>query len=118
MASMKSIIGFLKDIFDFARQPLDGRDVEVERCQAIEEGTTARTPGLGEHPYLIYRASSANREIRVNTLYDATDNGFVTHIGNYGGYDARLCATEDEYRNMDPMQVDYAAYNAYMTGAR
>lgn len=118
MAMMKSIIGFWKVIFDFARQPLNGRDVEIERCQAIEEGTTARTPGLGEYPYLIYRASGATREIRVNSLYDATDNGFAIHIGNDGGYDARLCATEDEYRNMDPMQVDYAAYNAYMTGAR
>lgn len=118
MASIKSIIGFWKDIIDFARQPLNGRDVEITREQVIEEGSTSRTPGLGEYPYLIYQVSGATRDIRVNTLYDVTDNGFTIHIGNDGGYDAHLCVTEDEYRSMDPAQVDQAAYNAYMSGAR
>lgn len=118
MATMKFIIGFWKDIIDFARHPLNGRDVEIAREQVIDEGSTSRTSGLGEYPYLIYRSSGATREIRVNTLYGVTDNGFTIYIGNDGGYDARLCATEDEYQNMDSAQVDYAAYNAYMSGAR
>ena len=110
--------GFWKDIFDFARKPLRGIERVVPKELAIEEGVTSRTEGLGDYPYLIYRASDDSPEIRVNTYYAATEEGFVIHISNEGGHDSFLCSSEAEYWDTNPAEVDYAVYCAYMSGAR
>ena len=90
-------------------------DIRVHEKSVIMIGTTTRSE-LCCKKYIIYRSDRRkDSSIFINTNFYRTESGDFLCCGVYG---SRLCGSEDELRGLTVNEIESAAYNNWMNGAR
>jgi len=90
-------------------------DITLKEEQIILDGITTN-PRLCGKKYIIYHALSGKSEsVFINTYFLRTSGGLYQCCSHYGH---ELCSSTEELRHMGIGDIEAAAYNAWMTGAR
>lgn len=90
-------------------------DIVLKEDRVIMSGITTGASLCGKR-YIVYRAEGRKDSgIYINTYFYRSDGGMFHCSGHYG---CRLCESEEKLRGMTVDEIETAAYNAWMTGAR
>ena len=90
-------------------------DIRVHEKNVIMIGTTTRSERCGKR-YIIYRSERRkDGAVFINTSFYRTDGCEFMCCSPYGGL---LCGSEEELRAMSVDELESAAYNKWMNGAR
>ncbi len=90
-------------------------DIVLKEDRIILNGITTGATRC-EKKYIVYRSDSRNNNtIWINTYFYRSEGGLFHCCSHYG---AALCENEEIFRGMTMDDIEAAAYNAWMSGAR